>query len=111
MESFVEKSVEPIRIVVDADLEPLIPGYLANRRKDVEAIRQSVANGDYEPVRVAGHSMKGSGGGYGFDEISRLGAALEEAAKRSDGEAVREAVERLTAYLDRIEVTYDEGES
>jgi sigma-B regulation protein RsbU (phosphoserine phosphatase) len=34
------------------------------------------------------HDLKGSGGGYGFNEISTIGKSIEEAAKRSDGEAI-----------------------
>jgi HPt (histidine-containing phosphotransfer) domain-containing protein len=56
---------EVIVIHADKDLEDLIPEFLDNRRSDVESIRGALANDDYETIRVLGHSMKGSGGGYG----------------------------------------------
>ena len=58
-------------------------------------------------MRLLGHSMKGAGGGYGFDAITDIGAALEEAAKDNNpGKALR-GVSDLVAYLDRVEVVSD----
>jgi hypothetical protein len=48
--------------------------------------------------------MKGSGGGYGFDEISEIGRALEDAAKQSQAGKIREEIQRLRHYLDHVEV-------
>jgi hypothetical protein len=48
--------------------------------------------------------MKGAGGGYGFDAITEIGAALEEAAKQRNGAEIRDRVNELARYLDRVEV-------
>jgi HPt (histidine-containing phosphotransfer) domain-containing protein len=95
---------EAIVVHVDQDLADLIPEFLDNRRGDVESIRGAVASDDYETVRVLGHSMKGSGGGFGFDDITEIGAALEQAAKRKDEMAIRDELEKLANYLARVEV-------
>lgn len=101
-------ATEAIVVHVDKDLEDLIPEFLANRQNDVAAIRGAAATGDYETIRVLGHGMKGAGGGYGFDDISAIGAALEQAAKRQDGPAIAAESERLADYLARVEVIYEE---
>ncbi len=98
---------ERIEIRVDADLADLIPGFLENRREDVLAITEAIVHGDIARVRIIGHSMKGTGGGYGFDAITEFGAILEQEAKALDIEAVRRTVARLEDYLERIEVVYD----
>lgn len=102
-------AVDHHRIIarIDADLIDLVPGYVENRRKDVLAILDALGRGDMECVWIIGHSMKGSGGGYGFPTVSEVGAALEQAAKDSDGDAVRTALERLQDYLARVEVVCD----
>ena len=66
-----------IQVVVDSSIEDLIPVYLENRREDIKSISASLAEGEYEPIKILGHSMKGSGGGYGFDGSSEIGQALE----------------------------------
>ena len=101
-------NADAIVVQVDKDLEDLIPEFLDNRRSDVESIRSAVANDDYETVRVLGHSMKGSGGGYGFDDITEIGGALEQAAKRKDNTAIGDELGKLASYLARIEVVYEE---
>lgn len=101
-------NTEAIIVHVDKDLEDLIPEFLDNRRSDVEAMRNAAAADDYEAVRVLGHSMKGSGGGYGFDDVSTIGAALEQAAKRQDRPAIGAEVEKLADYLARVQVIYEE---
>lgn len=97
---------EKIRVHVDGELEDLIPGYLDNRRQDVQSMLEALNQGDYETIRVLGHSMKGSGGGYGFDAITEIGSFLEQAAKGKDAAGVRKWVGELLAYLEGIEVVY-----
>ena len=63
-----------IIIHADIDLEDLIPGFLENRRKDIVEIGSLLASDDYETIQRLGHSMKGAGGGYGFDEITYIGS-------------------------------------
>ncbi len=50
--------------------------------------------------------MKGSGGGYGFDRITDIGRAIEEAAKIGHREEIHEQTEALKIYLERLEVVY-----
>jgi|SRR3990172_6981000 len=97
-------------VAVDAQIAALVPRFLANRAADVGKIRAALAGADFEAVRVAAHGMKGAGGGYGFPEISRLGAAMEEGAQRRDAAAISALVASLEAHLARIEIRTDDGQ-
>lgn len=101
--------VEKLTIAVDAQIAALVPRFLANRAADVVNIRVALARADFETIRRAAHGMKGSGGAYGFAEISRLGASMEESARQGDAVAVVELVSSLEAYLARIEIKLDAG--
>jgi HPt (histidine-containing phosphotransfer) domain-containing protein len=92
--------------MVDEDLQDLIPGYLDNRLKDIDALLASLDQGDYETIRSIGHKMKGSGGGYGFDGITDIGRAIEEAAKNGHREEIQAQTEALKIYLERLEIVY-----
>jgi hypothetical protein len=50
--------------------------------------------------------MKGVGGGYGFDEITEIGATLESAAKLCDGGVIQQQLARLETYLARVEPVF-----
>ncbi len=102
-----DESSEKIRIRVDADLQDLVPGYLENRESDLLMYQQALEKGDFDSIAVLGHSMKGSGGGYGFNDLSQIGRAIEKAAKSRDKESVRKSIIDLTAYLKKLEIIYD----
>lgn len=98
---------EPIVVAVDPDIGELVPGFLDNRRRDVERLRALVATGSFADVRLIGHSMKGAGGGYGFDRISELGAIIEQAALAAEPTTALAAVDELADYLARVVVVFD----
>ena len=102
-----DESLEKIRIRVDADLQDLVPGYLENRESDLLIYQQDLEKGDFDSIAVLGHSMKGSGGGYGFNDLSQIGRAIEKAAKSKDKESVRKSIIDMTAYLKKLEIVYD----
>jgi HPt (histidine-containing phosphotransfer) domain-containing protein len=70
-------------------------------------MREALDRRDFETVERLGHGMKGAGGNYGFQAISDIGAALEEAAQSADTEAARTWVDELSRYLDRVELVSD----
>ena len=50
--------------------------------------------------------MKGTGAGYGFPRLTELGAAMEKAAIESNASAVRENLDQLAFYVERVELEY-----
>ena len=98
---------DPILVHANPRFTDLIPGFLQNRRHDVSALLDALDRSDYETVESLGHGMKGAGGSWGFQGITDIGAALEQAAGSADNEASRRWVGELTRYLDCVEVVYD----
>jgi HPt (histidine-containing phosphotransfer) domain-containing protein len=101
------KSPQKIKVVVDPELQDLIPGFLQNRRLDISKLQGASETDDFETILTLGHRMRGDGGGYGFAMISELGHAIETAAKDKDVFEVRRLVDELERYLDRVEVVYE----
>ncbi len=99
-------SDQKIIIQVDPDLEDLIPGFLENRTIDLDKLRTHLELNDFTNVQSIGHSLKGVGGGYGFMLMSELGAEIESAAKVKDANKIREKIDQLDDYLQRIEIEY-----
>jgi HPt (histidine-containing phosphotransfer) domain-containing protein len=98
--------VEPIVVRVDRELSGLVPRFLGNCRRDVVLIEEALAKSDLDTTKKIGHSLKGVGGGYGFAEITRLGAAIEAAALAGDAQAALAGLAALAAYLDAVQVEY-----
>ncbi len=104
-----ETGGEEIVVSIEEDLENIVPGYLENRAGDVRAIERALEAGEggYDTVRIIGHSMKGTGGGYGFDELTEIGARLEVAGRAGDRGAIQRGLEELSSYLSRVRVLYE----
>lgn len=98
---------EAMIVTIDSELEDLIPGFMERRRDDVSAMRNSLTAGDLEKIRICGHSMKGTGGGYGFDEISAIGGEIEDAAASGDHSKISGLIDRLEDYLDKVVIEYE----
>ena len=96
-----------ISVKIDAELADLIPGFLKNRETDIQAMQESLKQGDYVLVERIGHGMKGAGAGYGFDAITEIGAQIEKAAQDKDPEEVQKAICQLVDYVKRLEVRYE----
>lgn len=102
-----EASGGKILVRVDAEIKDLVPRFLENRRKDIQSMQAALERGDFETIRVLGHSMKGAGGGYGFDPISQIGRSLECFAKEADSGQIRKQMDDLSSYLDRVVIVYE----
>jgi hypothetical protein len=62
---------------------------------------------DYNYLRVYGHRLKGSGGGYGLPLVTEIGSVIEQAARRGDTAQLEERIAGLEVYLSRIEILPD----
>ncbi len=86
----------------DQRLAGLIPAYLENCRLNVTAMHEALNRDDLEAVTILGHNLRGSGGGFGFQTITALGAALEQASDDSDFGRARVLLSELSSYLDGV---------
>src|SRR5258706_13778014 len=93
-----------ITVRVNAEIRDLVPAFLANRRKDLEAIKAALEQADFETIRLIGENMQGSGRGYGFERISVLGEQLQKKAAAGQGAGIRRLLREFRDYLPRIDV-------
>lgn len=101
-------SEDRIIIHIDADLEDLIPDFIDNRRGDIQSLTDAIGRQDYEAIQRIGHSMAGAGGGYGFDAITDIGRLIEDAATAQHVNEIKDGIDKLTYYLARIDIIYEE---
>ena len=96
-----------VTVHVEADFEPLVPKFMTNRKKEVAAMREALAQQDFETVRKVAHGMKGAGGSYGFDQVTAMAATIEQAAKTGTVAAIESELAQLGAYLELVRVVVD----
>lgn len=93
-------------VIIDADLEEIVPGFLEKRRHEIPLLLESLQNKDFLSLKSMGHKLKGNAGGYGFDELSKLGADLEEAASNEQTLQCKSIIESINNYISNIEVQF-----
>ena len=97
---------DELLVRVEQGMEDVVPAYLDKRRKDVQTYRQALAAADFETLRMLGHRMKGTGAGYGFQTLTEIGSAIEEAALRHDTTSIAAGVDRLAWYAGTVKLDY-----
>jgi len=94
----------PFVVNVDPIIAPLLPDYLANRRKDVQRLGELLAAKDFGGLRKLGHNLRGSAGAYGLPPLSDLGARIEDAAQVQDVATISAALEDLALFLQTVKL-------
>jgi len=97
----------PITVTVAKDLEDLVPTFLKNRGKELDALRAALASGDLEQMRQLGHRMKGVGNSYGFEQVSQLGKQIEDGVKSGDRATLEARLAEYADYLARVQIVYE----
>lgn len=94
-------------VKVSKDLEDLIPTFLGNRRKELDALRVALAAADFEQLRQLGHRMRGVGNSYGFEHVSLIGKRIEDGARSGDKASLETQIEAYGDYLSKVKIAYE----
>ena len=95
-----------LRVIVSEDIRELVPPFLDEIRSFCRSIEEALERHDYVFIQQAGHKIKGAGGSYGFSSVSSFGDVIEQAAVDKNRDLLQNTVERLSYYLEHVEVTY-----
>ena len=71
--------------------------YIKHTSKELEKIK--LDSDSLDAIRIFGHNIKGSGGMYGFDEVTNIGLQIENAAKESDLDSIKLSLSELGDFL------------
>ncbi len=81
---------------LDDDIElynELLEEYLTSASHYIEEIEQGIKEKEFDQVRIAAHSIKGSSGSIEANQMQTAAAELEKAAKKQDMELIHESLE------------------
>jgi HPt (histidine-containing phosphotransfer) domain-containing protein len=94
-------------VIVQKDLEDLIPVFMSNRRKEIDTLRLALASADFEQLRQLGHRMRGVGNSYGFDLISEIGKQVEDGAIAGDRTGIASCIAEYSDYIANVQISYE----
>jgi hypothetical protein len=93
-----------IRLKVEPALKELVPGFLENRRRDLERLRQALHAGDLAAIRDVGQNIRCFSRVYGVEELTALGEEIRCAAEESSTLRIVRLQGQLADYLSRVEL-------
>ena len=96
---------DPIRseYANDPDLADILDEFVTGLGDTVSAMREAIANNHHEKLHGLAHQLKGSGGGYGYPQLTNAAKVLEDAANAKDAEAAKLAFSELCALCKAVE--------
>ena len=93
-----------IRLQVEPALKELMPGFLDNRRRDLERMRQALHEGDLAAIRDVGQNIRCFSRVYGLEGLTALGEEIRCAAEESCTQRIVLLQGQLADYLSRVEL-------
>ena len=100
-------SEQAYKVKIAKDLEDLIPMFMSNRKKELDALRAALAAADFEQLRQIGHRMRGVGNSYGFELVSTIGKHIEDGAHKADEASLATQIAEYGDYLSKVEIAYE----
>jgi len=90
----------------DPEFQELIREYLDFMINSLPELKENIAHADYIKIRQYGHNLTGSGGGYGFDDLTELGRNINTAAHEEDLPLLRNLTKELERNITQKRVQF-----
>lgn len=96
--------MDKIVLRAEPSVRELLPGFLENRRRDLERLREALHAGDLAAIRDLGRNIRCFSRVYGLDELTEMGEAIRSAAEDCSTLRIVHLQGRLADYLSRVEL-------
>ena len=73
--------------------------YVNHTSKELVKIKSNLTLESLDSIRTFGHNIKGSGGMYGYDEVTEIGLLIESAAKDANLDSIESYLKKLEVFL------------
>lgn len=77
--------------------------YIQRRVADLKECNKAIEAGDFAFLETIGHQIKGNAQSFGFDSLSPIGIALENAAKARNIPELKKIVSDFTYAVEHIQ--------
>ena len=96
------KPEKDFTVEIDQELLDVIDNYIGSVKNDCQAVKQALKENDFKKIYGIGHDLKGSGSGYGLDQITEIGRNICNLAQENKSKDILTQVRHLEDYLGRI---------
>ncbi len=90
---------------------PIVERFIGRLYEQIQVLDNAFDSEDWETVADVAHWLKGSGGNVGFSGFTEIAAELEMSAKSSACAEVKQGIETVRQYSDRVLKGWENSES
>lgn len=94
----------------EPEFAPVVVGFIGNLANRVTEMNEALNTANWDHLRTCAHRLKGAAATYGYPELSKSAAALEDHASKGDRELLLRLVDELGALCFSVEKTKPEVE-
>lgn len=94
-----------LKVNLNPDSRDLLPEFLEGIRENLFELKNLIETQQFSIVAAIATNMRVSGRLHQFEEVSAIGARLEQAASRSDLNWGLQLCERLASFLDEMQIS------
>ena len=95
-------SARAYTVKIDEDLEPVIDDYVRAVKADCRSLVKALRKRDLDTVYGIGHDLKGSGNGYGLNQVTQIGRAICDQARAKNLAGLVEEIKSLSHYIQNV---------
>lgn len=95
---------EAPQVKIDSEMAELIPPFLAECRRELEAMEHSLVDADFKAIALMSHQLTGSGASYGFQYLTDASRRIETGVRGRDAVLIKAELDSIRRYLDRVKV-------
>ncbi|MEN8906431.1 MAG: Hpt domain-containing protein [Clostridiales bacterium] len=94
------------KVIINIAYKDIVPRYIENRIDDIKKLKELLSEKNFKAISSLVHSIKGSGGMYGFDTISFIAKNIEDESRDQNKEEILQYIEVFEKYIKELEIQY-----
>ncbi len=88
----------------DASFREIVEQFLQGLGERIRGMEQALRDANFDALRMAAHQLKGSGGGYGYPQLSHQASELERLALKRSLDECLSGVDDIKQLCSRLVV-------
>lgn len=96
-----------MKVIIDKDIEDLIPKFMQKRNEDVLSIQELIKNKDFSGIRTIAHRITGTSLAYGFNNIAEVARGIETYARDEKLDEIVALFEKYKSIIENIDIEYE----
>ena len=97
-----EALLEELRLVMEDEFHSLMETFLSESARQFAEAQQAWATSDMDQLRRSAHTLKGSCGNVGAEQLQHTCASLEACAKDGDAQDIPQLLDTVAAQLEDV---------